>query len=275
MAHRWDIGFWSMVAAFALVACGSDAPPGDPFEDDVKDESACASSRGPSMARLKTNVETFCIDRTEVTRAQYAEFLEAGAPAGPSLASECHEGAREAPDPSCMASPFVCQGEGCGNHPQSCVTFCDAQSYCAWAGKELCGPIGGGFFEDTSVGTPDVNTFPQSRLAAACGGGVQKRNPLRAYPYGSRYDRGACATEHSSTVEVGSSPGCGLLEDETVVDLSGSVAEFDALVILGSVSAYSPGFDPLFSKCEALSNIPNVESVEPFIGFRCCRTVAD
>lgn len=40
--------------------------------------SACASTRGPNMVEVSTpGGVKYCIDRTEVTQAQYAEFLKA------------------------------------------------------------------------------------------------------------------------------------------------------------------------------------------------------
>jgi len=91
---------------------------------------------GPPMI----NAGGFCIDTTEVTQAQYKAFLDA-------------KGTDFSGQPSmCASRPYASSGgPGCvwspsttPNLPVMCIDWCQASAYCKWAGKRLCGKIGGG-----------------------------------------------------------------------------------------------------------------------------------
>ncbi len=175
----------------------------------------------------------FTIDEHEVTNADYEAFLAVK----PSLAL--------APMPACdwndtyetgavAQGPLTAEGlddptESCaawkaGNsqpdRPVACVDWCDASAYCAWAGKRLCGKIGGGDYDVTDGPGPHADPAI-SEWFAACTGEAGD-----AFPYGPAYEAGRCNDENSRPQEVESYPGCeggyvGLF------DMSGNVAEWD------------------------------------------------
>jgi formylglycine-generating enzyme required for sulfatase activity len=106
------------------------------------------------MTRVTNNGDTFCVDVTEVTADQFAAFV-AAAPSTDSLPDACSgHGPPHPPPPSTGGVAGAITG----------VDWCDATAYCAWAGKRLCGRLGGGPLND---GDPS-----NSEWVAACGAGV-------------------------------------------------------------------------------------------------------
>ena len=99
----------------------------------------CAGTGGPAMVMLP---EGYCIDSTEVTRAQYQTWLDTNPPTS-GQGFDCDWNTSYAPDADCMNAAEVCS-TGCDAHPQVCVDWCDAYAYCRAVGKRLCGKIGGG-----------------------------------------------------------------------------------------------------------------------------------
>ena len=116
---------------------------------------------------------TFCIDTTEVTRAEYRDFLLATAGDAAGQRATCAWNDSFAPAArGCPVSTF--QPETQGDRPVVCIDWCDAVAYCAWAGKRLCGQIGGGSLPGFFGGAFDP---ARSQWHAAC-----TRNGARAYP---------------------------------------------------------------------------------------------
>ena len=182
-------------------------------------EGACASGAGQEDPTTMVRVPspqggTFGIDPTEVTRAQYAKFLVdqagdvSGQPAGCSWNVTF--------SPSDDWPPFDRP-----NHPVVYVDWCDAHAYCKWAGKRLCGRIGGG-----GNGLDDHADHTKSQWYAACSSGGQS-----VYPYGDTYESETCNgidAGHGAPVEAASMVSCQPSEAAYVgiYDLSGNVGEW-------------------------------------------------
>ena len=137
----------------------------------------CPAGNGPASGpTMKYLPQGFCIDTTEVTRGQYAAWLQTN-PAVTGQATTCSWNLSFSPDPTCLGQATDC-GADCGKHPQVCVDWCDAAAFCTAAGKRLCGKIGGGSnaFDDTADAS-------KSQWYAACTSGGQY-----SYSYGNAWN---------------------------------------------------------------------------------------
>jgi sulfatase modifying factor 1 len=172
----------------------------------------CEGKPGPVMV----DVGTFCIDSTEVTNAQYVEFMTSGTPVQAISNDPAYCSFNTTYVPAVWPPP-----NGRDNHPVLNVDWCDAQAYCSWAGKRLCGKIGGGslawdFWDDPS----------QSQWQYACSAaGTQ------AWAFGNAGDGTVCnivETGIVDTVEVGSMTDCHSPNGpfDAIFDLSGSGHEW-------------------------------------------------
>jgi formylglycine-generating enzyme len=263
---------------FFGAACSSDPPVGgaDAGAETSVPAKSCPTDKGPSMLRVPAGDKTVCIDTTEVTRAQYAAFLADVNASG--------EG-KVARDPLCSGASFEvsadCLNESstcknsCSEHPQVCVSWCAAFSYCKWAGKKLCGSL------DGSVLTGSRPDLQQVAWLNVCGGGVRADGlPNSLYPYGDSYKAGVCNTDACAggactTAPVGSLKGCqGTGPYAGLFDMVGNASEW--VDERGNGSARSVGQrgssfsnDSDVSGCNIVGSAgPDVSS--PGTGIRCC-----
>lgn len=252
----------AVVAVCAVVACGGQSEgdgnggagggSGSPgFE--------CPAKAGPAMVGIDaTGTGGYCVDSTEVTQAQYAEFL-ASSPS-PGGAAECSWNDDLAP----ATDTFLCEYDpgSKADHPIGCVDWCDARAYCEWAGKRLCGRLGGG--------TVNLETNDERELLYACSNGGDTN-----FPYGDSYVEGACATYvqgSNTTVPVTSKADCrgdrppfdqihGLLGNaEEWIDGTGT----EGCMVDGSMNG-AP--DPATCSHRSITNCKNTGYA---LGFRCC-----
>ncbi|MEO7111182.1 MAG: SUMF1/EgtB/PvdO family nonheme iron enzyme, partial [Polyangiaceae bacterium] len=106
--------------------------------------------------------------------------------------------------------------------PVTNVDWCDAYAFCAWAGKRLCGKIGGGPLTTTSIGDPSMSEWMRACTIAPDGG-------TQIYPYGDTPSATACngaELDAGKVAEIASLPAC-VGGAPGVFDMSGNVDEWD------------------------------------------------
>jgi formylglycine-generating enzyme required for sulfatase activity len=154
--------------------------------DEVGHSRCPAGLSGPDLVLVKWNDGiAFCIDSSEVTNAQYAAFL--AAPKVPPQAARCAWNQTFAPESMSTNGPMCPKFDPTArpDYPVVCIDWCDANTYCQWAGKRLCQKPGGG-----SVGE-DWTTKNASEWVIACTG-----DGARRYPYGNSPTTGLCVDRH-------------------------------------------------------------------------------
>jgi formylglycine-generating enzyme len=168
---------------------------------------ACGAYRAGTTRLI--NVGGYCIDETEVTNAQWKQYIAAPDRKG-FIPAHCGWNTDDPPSTETDKDPY----------PRGNVNLCDAQSYCSWARKRLCGKIGAGM---NAMG--DFADPTKSMWYRACSGSA----PFK-YPYGSTYSSSKCATEKipPATPKTGF-PDChGTAEPFSLVfDLSGNLEEWE------------------------------------------------
>jgi formylglycine-generating enzyme required for sulfatase activity len=249
--------------------CGLEVPSADAGANDSGGGGACPSQVPPAMVRVGAN-GAYCIDSTEVTNADYEAFLQAkgtstgGQPAGcyktsfhPSTANAC--------------SLTVFDPAGQADYPVVCVDWCDAATYCLWAGKRLCGATNGG--SATSPGDPG-----QDQWMNACSGGG-----TLSFPYGNTYAPARCVDAQYNVTYAdapygavqpvkaaarceGGFPG--------IFGMSGNAMEWEDSCGTGSCSVRGgSGASPEADLQCASAGIQDMGAVIPLLGFRCCGEV--
>jgi sulfatase modifying factor 1 len=125
----------------------SDVISGDaPFDGATTDggvesasDSGCPGTAGPAMVK----VGGYCIDTTEVTAAQYAQFLATNPDPGTSGDLSCVAANKTSYAPSTWPNGAI------DDRAVVYVDWCDALAFCTWAGKRLCQ----GVLDDVDAGT--------------------------------------------------------------------------------------------------------------------------
>ena len=244
-------------ATGGTAAAGGSAGTGGSSKD-------CTGLPGPAMV----NLGAFCIDSTEVTVAQYTQFLNAKAGDMSGQADDCAKYNKSYTNtaPFCVTNmnPVTY-----ANYPAVCLDWCDAAAYCTWAGKRLCGAIGTG----AQLGGADVQDPTKNEWAYACSNGG-----LTAFPYGNSPGVGVCNLATRS--EVKSLPNCKGQSPpfDQIWDMPGNVSEF----VNGFVSPFgyvkmgflesSPDWQtgPLESFSCFAGDSAGTTSWNAFTGARCC-----
>jgi formylglycine-generating enzyme len=208
------------------------------------------------------------IDVTEVTKGQYDAWLATNPALPPSTDTNCGYVTSYAE----QGTEGVYAGPDADHHPVVFVDWCDANAYCAAAGKRLCGAIGGG--PNDYASHEDAS---KSQWYRACSSGG-----MYTYPYGNAYQGMSCNgydywnDDNRHTLAVGSLASCVTTAGYAGVhDLSGNVFEWEDSCVGRNQSAYCHirggafGYDSSNLTCAVGGNY--VRMVAGYgIGFRCC-----
>lgn len=233
------------------------------------DDDGCPQGRGPRMVR----VGPLCVDATEVTEAQYQEMLAGATPSQP---PRCAWNESLVPGEATGLSP-ICFPAG-PTFPVGCVDYCDALTFCAWAGKSLCGAPGGG---ETPFDAGADRAASSWYRACAFGPDDDGGGP-RAYPYGSVYSATACNGRDRDAGRMAPAGATRTCEGATpgLFDMSGNMWEWE-----DSCDREDAGADPSLQPCrirggsvtdgqEQLRCVSAEAQARRFqqynVGFRCC-----
>jgi formylglycine-generating enzyme len=256
-------------------AAGGDGAPQEAGNDSSADAgiNPCLDGGGTAGPRM-IQADGYCIDSTEVTVAQYMQFVgDAGAAGDFGQVPVCAWNVEFAPvtdgtdDPRC--TPANVDPTFRPNFPITCVDWCDAFAYCEWAGKRLCGAITGG-----PASFDSFSTNSQWFLACATTANT-------TYPNDSN-DGGRCILNASESVQVGTTNCNGGYPGLT--DMVGNVEEWvDSCNNQGELSDDAGGtaFDYCHDEGDEFqenfhgtgcgdNDIDNRNEFWAGIGFRCC-----
>ncbi len=238
---------------------------------------------GPPLIEIpKAGGGFYCMDRTEVPNEDYAAFLATNPSTASGQGAECTWNNSYQPDTStaCASALGAYEPVARPRVPVSCVDWCDAKRYCAWAGKRLCGAIAGGANPPASY--IDANASQWYRACSKAG--TQK------FPYGNTWQSMYCVGLDASGTHpspVASAPACQGGYDG-LWDMSGNVAEWEdscsanagatdnCLTRGGSIqSAESTAPSMLCNDSTLNDATPNAATAkrntkDELIGFRCC-----
>ena len=184
-------------------ADASDAAPSDGAMDAGDGPPAtCKGTAGPDPINIDGK---FCIDSSDVTNSQYADFLAHASPSTITQPARCAWNMTFVPDSWAGAT-------GQEDLPVVAADFCDAWSYCNWAGKRLCGRVGHG------AGT--LTDVLDGEFYYACHGGALHQY---AYSYGDTYDATFCDTAGFHIDRVKSNTNCVSNVYPGLYDLNGNL----------------------------------------------------
>jgi len=232
-----------------VLDCGSCAPPlvcgagGTPGVCGTHCPAATIPVLGPAGV--------FCIDETEVKRSKYDVFLASN----PSTAGQ---------PPECDFNvDFQPAYVSTASQPVRGVDWCDARAYCLWAGKRLCGRLGGGSVPFTESHDPTVSEW----MYACSGGGSM------AYPYGGAYSPTACNgldANKGGPTDVGTPTCVGSFAG--LYDMSGNVAEWEDACSGLACRVRGGTYDLEAANLTCVDSMTrNLDAGYPDVGFRCCR----
>jgi formylglycine-generating enzyme required for sulfatase activity len=261
--------WWRAVAVVAGAACatacagllGIDDRQPDPQDAGGDDATASDAYRpegggadvGVVRGPVMVSVGSFYIDSTEVTVADYKKFLAAKGSDTGGQPSECSWNTAYWDSTNAM-NPDT--------WPITNVDWCDARAFCAWAGKRLCGKIGGGSVTAEAhlftapptnewylaCGGPAGGTHPNANPTCNSNDGFGNLAPVGSYPGCEGFYPGLFDMEGNAAEWI---DGCGTSEGGAVCFLLGG-AIFDQQSYCDEVYDYSP------------------DTLAVSFGFRCC-----
>ncbi|MCC6521753.1 MAG: SUMF1/EgtB/PvdO family nonheme iron enzyme [Polyangiaceae bacterium] len=217
----------------------------------------CACPTGMVIAAIAGG-GSYCIDAYEVTNDEYVVFVNAN-PQLPNLPAACT--ANTVFVPSGTWPPPA----GTGKFPVVRMDWCDAFTYCAYAGRHLCGKVGGGTNAFGAYADPAMSEWFNACTAQG----------TNDYPYGDVYGAGMCndsAPLDPEPTPPALPPACqggvpGLYH------MSGNAAEWeDSCDALGQcrVRGGSVTSDQTGLRCDADGHLDRLDDTNGEVGFRCC-----
>jgi formylglycine-generating enzyme len=223
--------------------------------ESVQSGPPCGQHVGGAMVR----VGKLCIDATEVTRGEFRKYL-------------LDPKRREKAPPYCSwnttdEAPEA--NESLFNFPVGMVNFCDAVTYCAWAGKRLCGKIGGGMNDMLDDKDPT-----KSEWFSVC-----SVNGTQAFSYAGAYNKTKCSSETATAEPVDARSDCHAPSGDyaQILNLSGNVAEWEFSCQGSSPARMTEcryrggGHDAAERTACAEPYQAGAETRLPGIGIRCCK----
>ncbi len=198
---------------------GPSQQQGDPTRPTADGGGGMTPTQAPAtpMVRIDAAEGSYAIDAREATGDELGRFFDA-----------VRSGAYKPSDPRCTWKSKESYGsshDDCdGRQPSAaagCTEWCDAVEYCAWAGKRLCGKIGGGVAKQSETRDPH-----KSQWTRAC---VGTRASAAVFPYGDQSQVGRCNTKEiglqrpnapGSLAQCSGSP-------TDLFDMSGNVGEWE------------------------------------------------
>jgi formylglycine-generating enzyme required for sulfatase activity len=225
------------------------------------------------MVRVATGAGTdYCIDSTEVTRAEYAAFLPEA-----SLSAQSVRPPTNCKNSNTSFIPTAHWPPGTtGDLPVDGVDWCDAESFCAWAGRRLCRGLGNA---DLWHQDGDFTDSTKSEWASAC-----TALGTRSYPYGKEPHAGACADNSSGESDERSTVGPTACVGGVagVRDMVGNVYEWldacsfswgvDHCALLGSAVKDPHLSATAVAQCSDANTVPYYQNFAG-VGIRCCADV--
>jgi formylglycine-generating enzyme len=272
----------SLLTDLSDLGTTTDAPIDSPIDaslDGAVEAGACKGTRGASQVVIDGK---YCIDATEITIEQFQEFLTvvkgSFAPYLPD-GGECNAVNPVPGDWGTQQNPYD-GGPPLGAAAAGDLNWCSVYAYCAYAGKRMCGKIGGGKGD-----LANVNDAVQSEWFNVCSHGDDK---LHTWSYGVTFDASTCRID-TSPPEAGlpvppeSYPNC-VGGYPGVFDMSGNVAEWTNECALDDAgcaqqeccSVRTPGVgQSIGGYSECISSYQEARFVYvPFqFGGRCCSDV--
>ncbi len=226
----------------------------------------CDKHYGSPMVRIDSSWGSYCIDKREATISEFNEYLVA--PGAPFDAPAVYCAGQKATRPTKNIDPLA------GDFPANAMTWCYAHAFCKWAGKRLCGAIGGG---SAPVDSADLH----GEWTYACANGTMNL----AYAYGATYDPTVCnSDDHPASGGSGyvmkplTKPGCHgtVAPFSSIYDMTGNIGEYDntvsdfgdagGFVIRGRGGYPAAGVD---TRCDSASGF-GIEGYGSGAGIRCC-----
>jgi hypothetical protein len=241
---------------------GPDTSPGsDAFSvgDSSMADVGCPGTAGPSSVRIAQEAgPSYCIDSTEVTNADYAIFLGSGF----SLAASATPAMCVSDAGPLSLTPSAGWPSAFPSLPVHNVSWCQAYAYCAWAGKRLCGEIGGG-----SLPRTDFANAALSQWFNACSAGG-----ALAYPYGNTFDLTICGGERTLPLQNAGTPAQCVGGYPGLYNMSGNLWEWtDCCPSSSSCYAMGGAYDgtQADNACNGTRNWVATDGAGN-IGIRCC-----